>query len=751
MQKNACIKTGIFIKIPVNELNIKNKMVLAVLPLTNHKTINLPCFFTGMLLSFPFLMAHAADNTTPQATIQVVASPFNSDERTENTGSYTTGKMSSAAGLPLSIKETPQSVSVITSQRIQDEDMRSLVDVMASTPGISAYHFDMERYSFSSRGFSISNYQYDGIPTGFDVSFSAGESSIDPIIYDRVEVVRGATGLLTGAGDPSASINLIRKHANSRDFIANITTSAGNWDTYRATADLSTPLSASGNLRGRIVSAYEDGKSYIERYKKQKKIIYGVIDADLTNSSTLSVGFNYQDSNPKGSSWGGFPLWYDNAERTNWPRSLNIGANWTSWASTTQSAFITLKQYFANNWSIQASGAYSRYAMDGKLLFLYDWPDRSTGQGMGASPAWYLGDHKQNSVDVKATGPFMLFGHDHEAIVGMSMTRQKNAIDYRAPATKSPVGNFLKWDGSYPEPAWLAPIAADYGSTSQQGWYGALRLNLADPLTLIAGGRYSQWKNDYAGWGNYYRFSKHAFTPYAGLLYDFTRNYTAYISYTTIFNPQSYQDRHGKWLAPLDGKSLEAGIKGQYLNGKLNASAALFHTEQNNLAQEDAGYLVPGSTEPAYYPAQNTRSRGIDMEISGEITPGWNLAASYTYWNGRDNKGQAITTRQPRTLLRGFTTWQLPGDLKKLTIGGGINWQSRVYSIATGPKGNERVDQGGYALTSLMANYRFNHNFSAQLNVDNLFNRKYYNQIGFYSQGAWAAGRNVTLTIGYHY
>lgn len=713
---------------------------------------------TGIVPSLSLKVAHADENhqtnRTAQATMQVVASPFNGDGRTESTGAYTTDKMSSASGLSLSVRETPQSVSVITSQRIQDENMRSLVDAMSSTAGISAQNYDMERYSFSSRGFSISNYQYDGIPTGYTAGYSAGESSIDPIIYDRIEVVRGATGLLTGAGNPSASINMVRKHASSHDFTTNISASAGSWNTYRTTLDLSTPLSSSGNIRSRIVAAYEDGKSYIAGYKKQKKIIYGVIDADLSASTTLSAGFNYQDNTPRGSSWGGFPLWYADGGRTNWPRSLNTGADWTSWASTTQGGFITLKQYFTNNWSIQASGTYSRHLMDAKLLYLSrsSWPDRSTGL-INVKPllAWYLGPHQQNSIDVKVSGPFTLFDRDHEAIFGMSFTHLKSSIDYRAPATTAPVGNFLKWDGAYPEPGWLDPVATNYDSTRQQGWYGAVRLSVTDPLTLIAGGRYSQWKTHSAVANTPYNFQKNAFTPYAGLLYDFSSNYTAYLSYTSIFNPQSRQDKNGNWLKPLQGKSWETGIKGEYLGGKLNASIALFYTEQNNLAQPDQGYLVPGSNNQAYYPAQDTRSRGIDAEISGEITPGWKLAASYTYWNGQDNKSQPIATNQPRTLLRGFTTWQLPGTWQNLTIGGGINWQSSIYTSASGPNGNERVEQNSYALASLMSNYHFTNNFSAQLNIDNLFNRKYYSQIGFFSQGAWAAGRNVTLTMRYQY
>ncbi len=685
-------------------------------------------------------------------SVQVVGDNSN-PVTTEGTGSYTPRATAASTGLSLSLRETPQSVTVMTRQRMDDEDMRSLADVMASTPGISVQNFDSERYTFNSRGFSITNYMYDGVPTAFDVGYAAGESSVDPIIYDRVEVVRGATGLMTGAGNPSASINLVRKHADSREFKADLSAGVGNWDTYRVTADLSTPLNAEGSVRGRIVSAYQDNHSYLDFYQNQKKVFYGVVDADLTSRTTLSVGYNYQDNDPQGSSWGGFPLWYADGGRTDWRRSLNTGAKWTSWGSTTQGAFASLEHRFDNDWRVQAVGSYSKNEMDGKLLYLYGWPDRETGLGMGASPAWYLGDRKQNALDLKANGPFTLFGRRHEAVVGASFNRQKGDFDYRSAIDAAGVGNFLNWNGSYPEPDWNDSIIASQYTTTQTGWYGALRLNLADPLKLIVGGRYSTWKTNSVGFGGEGRteFDKNAFTPYAGLLYDINDTYTAYVSYTGIFNPQTYQDRNANWLDPLEGKSYEAGIKGEFLEGRLNASAAIFQIDQDNVAQVDPGQMVPGTTNQAYTAAQGTRSRGFDLEVSGEVTPGWNLAAGWSHWTASDGDGNAIQTDQPRSLVRVFTTYQLPGEWHRLTVGGGVNWQSHVYTIASGPNGDERVGQGSYAITNLMARYRFNRNLSAQLNVNNVFDRKYYSQIGFYSQGAWAAGRSAMLTMRYQY
>src|SRR5690606_36162797 len=151
----------------------------------------------------------------------------------------------------------------------------------------------------------------DGIPTAVTggSGWAAGESAIDPIIYDRIEVVRGATGLMTGAGNPSAAVNFVRKRASSRDFAADLSLGAGSHDTYRASADLQTPLTEDGRVRGRIVGAHQQGHSFLDRYSTRKSIFYGTVEADLTDRTVLRLGYHYQDNAPKGSAWGGFPLW----------------------------------------------------------------------------------------------------------------------------------------------------------------------------------------------------------------------------------------------------------------------------------------------------------------------------------------------------------------------------------------------------------------------------------------------------------
>lgn len=301
---------------------------------------------------------------------------------TEGTGSYTTPATASATGLSLSLRETPQSVSVVTRQRIDDQNLRSLDEVMGSVVGVQVVAEDSDRTDFWSRGFYIDNLQYDGVPTTIGLSMY-GESDNDSIIYDRIEVVRGATGLMTGAGNPSASINLVRKHANSREFTGSINTGVGSWNQFRSSVDLSTPLNQEGTVRARMVALYQKKDSYIDLYHTDKKVFYGVIDADLTPSTTLSVGMDSQDKRPRGTTWGSLPVVFSDGTPTDWRRSKTTAADWTYWHTTQRTTFASLSHRFENDWEAKADWSLRKSKYDAKLLYLYGQPDRDTGEGLG--------------------------------------------------------------------------------------------------------------------------------------------------------------------------------------------------------------------------------------------------------------------------------------------------------------------------------------------------------------------------------
>lgn len=661
---------------------------------------------------------------------------------TEGTGSYTTPASSAATGLTLSLRETPQSVSVVTRQRIDDQNLRSLDEVMGNVVGVQVVSEDTDRTDFWSRGFYIDSLQYDGVPTTIGLSMY-GESDNDSFIYDRIEVVRGATGLMTGAGNPGASINLVRKHANSKTFTGSVSAGFGSWNQYRGTLDMTTPLNEAGTVRARMVALYQGRDSYIDLYQANKKVFYGVIDADLTPNTTLSVGADYQDKRPRGSTWGSLPVVFSDGTAADWRRSKTTAADWTYWHTTNQTMFATLSHRFDSDWEVRADWSQRKSKYDAKLLYLYGALDRETGTGLRALPGYWNSYAQQTSLDVQAKGPFNLLGRKHEAVVGAMRSRYGEDF-YRYgfdSASLASTGNFYQWDGSFAQPTWTdATLRGTV--THQEGAYAAVRWSLTDSLTAITGGRYATWQSK-----SDTRDQKDSqFIPYAGVVYDINDTYSTYVSYTDIFQPQENRDRNGNYLDPVQGQNYEVGVKGEYLDGRLNTSIALFKVKQSKVAVLDGDALVPGSFEQAYTTADGVTTKGVELEVSGMLAPGWNAYAGGTYYTSRDAQGVSVNTERPRAMAKLFTTYRLPGDWNKLTVGGGVNWQISTYSQVSAGSDTVTAKQKAYAIYNLMARYDFSSALSAQLNVNNLFDKKYYLG-GVASQVYYGEPRSVFVNL----
>ncbi|WP_024462061.1 TonB-dependent siderophore receptor [Marinimicrobium sp. LS-A18] len=671
------------------------------------------------------------------------------------TSRYTvTEQLDTATGLGLTLYETPQSVSVVTAERISDQDLDSLTDVVNNAAGVSARAQDSTRHTYSARGFAINNYQVDGIPIYWEPGGNAGETQSNTALYERVEIVRGSTGLLTGAGNPSASINLVRKHADSKELAGSVDLSAGRWNTVGATADVATPLNQSGSVRGRLVAHAEQGDSFRDLGEESTSVLYGVIDADLTDNTLLRVGASRQENDPKGSTWGGLPVWYADGSRTDWARSKTIGADWTSWSSTVEHSYMDLIHDFGD-WTAKFSVNHNANASDQMLLYLSGTPDQDTGEGMGASPRNAATDREQTSVSLQLTGQYDLFGRTHDLTLGVVDHEDDSVASSRARENIAPVGNFNEWDGSYPQPTWGASNTEVDQTTEQFGVYGATRLAVSDRFKVILGGRLADWNQQGLYYGTPRNFGDDdVFIPYAGALYELNDQHTVYTSYTEIFQPQNLQDRNGDFLDPIRGQSTELGLKSLYFGGALQTTVAVFDIAQDDLGQPDGDFIVPGTqNSQAYFPAEGANSQGFELEAVGQLMPGWDLSFSYTNFDVEDADGTPVNTSNPSELFKLYTSYQFPGQLDRLTVSGGINWQGRNYTDAVNPVtgDSERLEQEAYSLVSFMARYELSDQLSAQLNVQNALDETYYSQIGFYSQLEYGEPRNVTASLNYRF
>ncbi|RYY02219.1 MAG: TonB-dependent siderophore receptor [Gammaproteobacteria bacterium] len=706
--------------------------------------------------------AESADANAPEKqlkAVKVTADALEGDV-TEGTGSYTAGATKTATGLNLSIRETPQAVTVITRDRMEDQGLQSISEVLDQAVGVNfngTSALGSDGIAFYARGFEIKNFQIDGTPRPPGI-YGFSETTTDMALYDRVEIVRGSNGLMSGAGSPAASINLVRKRPTVDNQVS-ITAQVGSDDHYRVEADASGALT--DNVRARLVATYQDSDSFVDRANITKKLVYGIVEADLTDNTLLTLGAEYQDFRNTGASRGGLPLFYADGSHTDFSRSTNSGANWSDFQHQTTRIFASVEHFFNNDWSIKLEGEQSRPDYDETIGYLYTSGfDPATSAGANMLSSRWAGDLEQKIISLSASGPFTLFGREHQLMAGLSHSTAEDSGDtypgwWAGPAYWAPISNVWNFfdTGDYPKPD-LGPDGYRYGGRiKQDSAYLATRLKPADAVSVILGTRVTDWKE--TEWDTYSgnKSSKTltsetgVITPYAGIVIDFGKQYSLYASYADIFEAQSSEDLNGNRLPPLEGVNYEVGIKGEFNDGRLNASAAVFRIEQDNLAVAIPGAPLNPHGQAPYRAESGTVSQGFELEVAGELSKGWQVGGGYAHAKPKDSEGEPLLTEISKDNFKLFSTYKLSGDWQALTLGGNLRWQGKSYSEGSGPNG-EDYNRDAITLVDLMAKYAVTENLSLTLNANNIFDKEYYS--GFnYSSGTYGSPRSLMLTARY--
>lgn len=696
---------------------------------------------------------------------------------------YTVESTRSSTGLDLTPRQTPQSVTSITRQQMDDRDIHTIEQALDTTPGVSTSKSEVGgRTDFRARGYSISNWKVDGLQFQGGSDFSGGGNALNMDLYERIDIVRGANGLLGGTGDPSATVNLIRK-APTRTFGGSAYATYGSWDKRRLGADLNLPLSEDGRLRSRFVMTQQDANSFRDNQSERSRAALANFEFDLDDATTLGAGYQYEYNKVVGGGWGAnIPIWYRDGSKTDLPRSTNLVPSWSFGEYTTRTAFGSLAHRFDNDWALDLKVAQSTAeVLNHRGLAKVNSAGRGSyggywdqdGSGAVLNGLHSSSDTTQQSAQIDLSGPFQLFGRTHQAMVGYNDSRtvawspEYTCTMLGADRITAPsVGCQFRANNGLPVTDWHNGVDSDYDmlasrtgrhsktTTRLQGMYAATRLSITDPLSVIVGVRttdYSATTNNVSGVRSNQQNSG-IVTPYLGAVYDLNDTYSLYASYTDIFNPQTAETESGTKVEPIRGKSYETGIKGEWLDGRLNASAAYFRTKQQNKAVLDDGLTTPTGGD-AYKAGTGQETDGIDLEIAGALTPNWNLYAGYTYLHFRrvDSDGRS----DPSHLFKASTTYRLSGPLDRLTVGAGVKAQSNIRAISS-PAGQPvngvsagatDVNWSGYAIWNAMAKYQVTDDTSVSLNVDNLFDKHYYTQYGFYAGAIYGDPRNVAVTV----
>ncbi|MCM3919867.1 Fe(3+)-pyochelin receptor FptA [Pseudomonas aeruginosa] len=673
----------------------------------------------GLLLALSPLAAAVADARKDGETeLPDMVISGESTSATQPPGVTTLGKV------PLKPRELPQSASVIDHERLEQQNLFSLDEAMQQATGVTVQPFQLLTTAYYVRGFKVDSFELDGVPA---LLGNTASSPQDMAIYERVEILRGSNGLLHGTGNPAATVNLVRKRPQ-REFAASTTLSAGRWDRYRAEVDVGGPLSASGNVRGRAVAAYEDRDYFYDVADQGTRLLYGVTEFDLSPDTLLTVGAQYQHIDSI-TNMAGVPMAKDGSN-LGLSRDTYLDVDWDRFKWDTYRAFGSLEQQLGGGWKGKVSAEYQE--ADSRLRYAGSFGaiDPQTGDGGQLMGAAYKFKSIQRSLDANLNGPVRLFGLTHELLGGVTYaqgeTRQDTARFLNPPNT--PV-NVYRWDPhGVPRPQIGQYTSPGTTTTTQKGLYALGRIKLAEPLTLVVGGRESWWDQDTPAT----RFKPgRQFTPYGGLIWDFARDWSWYVSYAEVYQPQAdRQTWNSEPLSPVEGKTYETGIKGELADGRLNLSLAAFRIDLENNPQEDPDHPGP-LNNPFYISGGKVRSQGFELEGTGYLTPYWSLSAGYTYTSteylkdSQNDSGTRYSTFTPRHLLRLWSNYDLPWQDRRWSVGGGLQAQSD-YSV---DYRGVSMRQGGYALVNMRLGYKIDEHWTAAVNVNNLFDRTYYQSL----------------------
>ena len=655
---------------------------------------------------------------------------------------YITEEAQSATKLGLTIKETPQSISVVSRALMDDFSLDDINAVLESTPGVTVEQIETDRTYFKARGFEITNFLIDGL--GTPQSSGSIQGTLDTAIYDRVEIVRGANGMMTGAGNPSATVNMVLKKPTYTTQ-AHASASYGSWNNKRVDIDVSAPINDEHAVRA--VFTKQDKESYLDRYETDKTIAYLAYEGKLTDDTLLSINYVNQQKDADSPLWGALPLYYTDGSPTDYDESTSTAADWSYWDNSAERIYVTLEQNLSATWVAKARYAHIKNEQNSELFYVYGTPDKDTGLGLTGYASRYDYKDTQDLFDLYASGKFELFSLEHDLSFGISQANMdfndQSLYDYSTGNGFPAMPDLATWDGIAPEATLVdKPNGSDVQNT-QRSAYVSTRIKLAEPLSILAGVRYTDWETKGTAYDVVQTRDDSELIPYIGTVYDFTESLSAYASYTETFVPQKELDINAEQLAPVIGKSAEVGLKAQLLGEQVFVTLAYFDAKQDGLA-----VALPGSlpSDTRYYAADGINSDGFEIELSGRLTD--DLSASISFSNLSIDGDELVKDYTPENQLKMAATYQVP-FIDGLTLGANYRWQDSISRVQVkDPAGNAlaTTKQDAYGLLDLMATYEITQNVGVTFNVNNSTDEKYINSL-YWEQGYYGAPRNYSLSV----
>lgn len=642
-----------------------------------------------------------------------------------------------ATNLPMEIKDTPQTISTIERQTMSDFALGSTNEALKYGIGLTVDEWETNRTSFSSRGFDVILTQIDGL--GVSNAWGIVTGHQDAYLFEKIELVRGANGLLTGVGNASGTINYVRKRPTNKDG-GEVFASIGSHSLKRVGLDYSKVLTADGKWAARIVAVGEDKDSYIRALGNRRGSLYAIAEGQVGDNGILALGLSTQTNRQRSPMWGSLTLPYADGTQAEFDRSASTAQDWTRWNTRDYTAFVEYTHMIGPSWEAKFTYNHARGKEDSRLFYAYTNNGYLNDDNTGLIGWPYRDDIKwsSNIADLNLSGSFNAFGREHEAVIGLNHAMRKSKTWVYAGATFPDMPAFPYAGDVFAEPAWAERSVASDGDQSLTRLYAAGRFSLTDRMKGIVGLNAIHLKrNGTAIYGHGSKLDNEKtskLSPYFGLTYDLTPDALVYASYSDIFQAQDRLDINRNYLPPAKGVNAEVGIKAEWLDRKLMTSFAIFSAKQKGLATE-AGFDTVA--QQSYYEPKDVKSRGFDVEVTGRLGADSRVMAGFTSLKLTGPDGSNVYQWVPRRTLKLMADTRIAA-VPQLRVGAGLRWQSDTYK-------EKGARQNSYAVADLFAAWQFTPATSLRLNINNVMDKKYLRTVQF---GAiYGAPRTFGLTL----
>ncbi|WP_263143738.1 TonB-dependent siderophore receptor [Pseudomonas sp. RIT-PI-AD] len=650
------------------------------------------------------------------------------------------------------LAETPRSVSVVTSQRIKDQKSQTLTEILGYVPGIFAPPFaagdGLAGDLFYIRGFNATDYGYGLLRDGLRVQGNRYDTTSEPYGLERVEVFRGPSSILYGENAPGGLVNLVSKRPTALPQ-GEVQLSYGTHDRRQVGVDVAGPLTDDGSILGRVVMLGRKADTQTDHVPDDRLYLAPSLTLNLGEVDSLTLLASYQKDHTHMEL--GLPaagtLLHNPHGRLDEDTLLGH-PDWNTFERETWSGGYEFSHSFNDDWQFRQN---SRY-MQSRIQRHETWPGSLDEAGYGTLVNMTAYDRYNKSMvyslDNQLEGKFVAGGLENTLLLGASYDRTSFGQDWDAGFA----GRIDVFNPHYAQRP-TTPIAVQNTLLEQrmEGLYAQLH-STYDKWVFLLGGRQDWVENDFrnklaAASDIHSRDRK--FTYQGGIMYRFDNGLTPYMSYSTAFVPVQQITNAGTPLDPITSEQYEVGLKYEPPGWDTAFTASVY-----DLRKKDDTYYDTASA--SYRQVGASRAKGLELELNSDLTRNLNLTATYSYTDARVTQDAADSlieghqmTGVPRNQASFWAKYRfLEGPLNGFYAAGGVRHFDSAFSYTPATLYG-KLDAGDVTLVDAAVGYRFDRNWSVDLNAKNLFDKEYVSGCNDAGRCYWGESRTLLGTVSY--